>query len=114
MITTYRDVVEPDRWHADLGGRRAVVGAASEAQAREWCLGLLEHHRPVQRPYEGAPGFHLAQCRVCDAGFIKANAGRERWTVRKDGSAPYRCAVWAEAVAAGLVAVGSRGTSSVG
>jgi hypothetical protein len=49
---------------------------------------VVERHRTVTRPYPGAAGFVLAQCRVCDGA---------RWTVRVKGR-PYRCAVVAGVV----------------
>lgn len=68
-----------------------------------WCQLRAERHRPLTKPYPGARGFVLACCPTCDG---------VRWTVRVEGE-PYSCEVWASAVAAGLVAEGSRGTSPV-
>lgn len=65
--------------------------------------GLAEPHRPTSRPtsrpYPGAPGFVLTECRVCDGG---------RARVQQVGDVPVSCEVWRDAVSAGVVEPGSR------
>src|SRR3954469_2396840 len=51
-------------------------------------LGEIEAHRPVQRPYPGAPGFVLTHCPTCDG-------RRERVQLASDE--PATCAVWRDA-----------------
>lgn len=56
---------------------------------------LLELHRPSQRPYPGAPGFVLTQCRVCDG---------QRSTVQQTTDTPRACQVWQDATDQGVTA----------
>lgn len=56
---------------------------------------LVEHHRPSQRPYPGAPGFVLTQCRVCDG---------QRSTVQLATDEPRACQVWQDAIDQGVTA----------
>ena len=59
----------------------------------------MERHRPLRRPYPGAPDIRLDHCPACD-GATSGRGVREQARMVWD---PYSCGTWRECVAAGCV-----------
>jgi hypothetical protein len=85
------------RWCQATPAVRAAVSQGRDTGAVHTDLlsRLVEAHRPSQRPYDGAPGFVLTHCRVCDG---------NRARVQQAGDKPYTCRVWQEAFDVGVPA----------